>query len=70
MTTSAKLHMELGKHLLQERHKNSASWNMREIQSRVNDPRVYTAVGPMCRWSMKARGLDGQEGFVNSRSHP
>ena len=29
---------------------------MAEVQSLVSDPRVYSIDGPMCRWSLKARG--------------
>ena len=29
---------------------------MLEVQSLINDPRVYSTDGPMCRWSLKARG--------------
>ena len=27
-----------------------------EVQSLVSDPRVHSIDGPMCRWSLKARG--------------
>ena len=29
---------------------------MPEVQSLVNDPRVHSIDGPMCRWSLKTRG--------------
>ena len=44
------------KHFVHEHPKNSTSWEMPEVQSLVNDPRVCGIDGPMCRWSLKARG--------------
>ena len=53
---SYKLQMEMQKHFFHEHPKDSTSWEMPEGQSLVNDPRVYSIDGPMCRWSLKARG--------------
>ena len=51
-----KLQMEVQKHFVHEHPKDSTSWEMPEVQSLINDPRVYSIDGPMCRWSLKARG--------------
>ena len=48
--------MEKQKHFVHEHPKHSAIWEMPEVQSFINDPRVYSIDGPMCRWSLKARG--------------
>ena len=48
--------MDMQKHFVHEHPKDSASWEMPEVQSLINDPRVYSIEGPMCRWSLKARG--------------
>ena len=48
--------MEMQKHFVHEHPKDSSSWEMPEVQSLFNDPRVYSIDGPMCRWSLKARG--------------
>ena len=53
---SYKLQMEMQKHFVHEHPKDSSSWEMPEVQSLINDPRVYSIDGPMCRWSLKARG--------------
>ena len=53
---SYKLQMEMRKHFAHEHPEDSSSWEMPEIQSLINDPRVYSIDGPMCRWSLKARG--------------
>ena len=50
-----KLQMEVQKHFVQH-PKDSASWEMPEVQSPRSDPRVHSIDGPMCRWSLKARG--------------
>ena len=49
-----KLQMAMQKHFVHERPKDSASWDMPEVQSLVGDPRVHSIDGPMCRWSLKA----------------
>ena len=33
---------------------------MPEVRSLVNDSRVYGIDGPMCRWSLKARGIENR----------
>ena len=53
---SYKLQMEMQEHFVHEHPKDSTSWEMLEFQSLVNDPRVYSIDGPMCRSSLKARG--------------
>ena len=52
--------MEMQKHFVHEHPKDSTSWEMPEVQSIVNDPRVYSINGPMCRWSLKARGSNAE----------
>ena len=47
------LQMQMQKHFV---HEHPTSWEMLEVQSLVNDPSVYSIDGPMCRWSLKARG--------------
>ena len=51
-----KLQMEMQKHFVHEHPKDSTSWEVPEVQSRVKDPIVHSIDGPMCRWSLKARG--------------
>ena len=51
---SYKLQMEMQKHFVHEHPKDSTSWEITEVQSLINDPRVYSIDGPMCRWSLKA----------------
>ena len=53
---SYKLQMEMQKHFVHKHPKDSSSWEMPEVQSLINDPVVYSIDGPMCRWSLKARG--------------
>ena len=53
---SFKLQMEMRKHFVHEHPEDSSSWEMLEVQSLINDPRVYSIDGRMCRWSLKARG--------------
>ena len=55
-TQAYKLQMEMQKHFVHEHPKDSTSWEMPEVQSLVNDQRVHSIDGPMCRWSLKARG--------------
>ena len=54
---SYKLQMEMRKHFVHEHPEVSSSWQMPEVQSLINDPRVYSIDGPMCRWSLRTRGL-------------
>ena len=64
---SYKLQMEMQKHFVHEHPKDSSSWEMLEIQSLINDPRVYSIDGPMCRWSLRTRGKDKTE-FMRKRT--
>ena len=57
---SYKLQMELQKHFVREHPEVSSSWEMPEVHSLINDPRVYSIDGPMCRWSLRTRGLKKQ----------
>ena len=41
---------------------------MPEVRSLVNDPRVYSIDGTMCRWSVKARGLKNKTEFMRKRT--
>ena len=50
---SYKLQMEMRKHFVHEHPEVSSSWEMPEVQSLFNDPRVYSIDGPICRWSLK-----------------
>ena len=59
-----KLQMEMQKHFVHEHPKDSASSKMLEVQSLVSDPRVYSIDGPMCRWSLKARGSKDKTEFM------
>ena len=54
---SYKLQMEMQKHFVHEHPKDSSSWEVHEVQALINDPRVYSIDGPMCRWSLRTRGL-------------
>ena len=56
-----KLQMEIV--FFHEHPKDSTSWKMPEVQSLASDPRVYSIGGPMCRWSLKARGSNNNEGI-------
>ena len=53
---SCKLQMEMQKHFVHEHPKDASTWEMPEVQSLINGPRVYSIDGPMCRWSLEARG--------------
>ena len=53
---SYKLQMEMQKQFVHEHPKDYSSWETPEIQSLINDPRVYSIDGPMCRWSLRTRG--------------
>ena len=46
---SYKLQIEMRKHFVHEHPEISSSWEMPEVQSLINDPRVYSIDGPMCR---------------------
>ena len=58
--------MEMQKHFVHEHHKDSAGREMPEVQSLVNEPSVYSIGGPMCRWSLKARGSKAE--FVRKQT--
>ena len=51
-----KLQMAVQKHFVHEHPKDSASWDMLEVQPLVSDPSVHSIDGPMCRWSLKTGG--------------
>ena len=63
-----KLQMEMQKHFVHEHPKASTSWEMLEVQSLVSDPRVYSIDGPMCRWSLKARGSNDKVEFMRKQT--
>ena len=41
---------------------------MLEVQSLVSDPRVHSIEGPMCRWSLKARGSNDKVEFLRKQT--
>ena len=63
-----KLQMAMQKHFVHEHPKDSTSWEMLEVQSLVSDPRVHSIDGPMCRWSLKARGSNDKEDFMRKQT--
>ena len=63
-----KLQMAMQKHFVHEHPKDSASWDMLEVQSLVSDPRVHSIDGPMCRWSLKARGSNEKVEFMRKQT--
>ena len=65
---SYKLQMEMRKHFFHEDPEVSSSWEMPEVQSLINDPRVYSIDGPMCRWSLRTRGLKNKTEFMRRRT--
>ena len=65
---ACKLQMEMQKHFIHEHPKGSTSWKMPEVQSVASDPRVYSMDGPMCRWSIKARGSKDKEEFTRKQT--
>ena len=65
---SYKLQMEMRKHFVHEHPEVSSSWEMPEVQSLVNDPRVYNIDVPMCRWSLRTRGLKNKTEFMRKRT--
>ena len=65
---SYKLQMEMRRHFVHEHPEVSSSWEMLEVQSLINDPRVYSIDGPMCRWSLRTRGLKNKTEFMRKRT--
>ena len=65
---SYKLQMEMRKHFVHEHPEDSSSWEMPEVQSLTNDPRVYSIDGPMCRWSLRTRGLKNKTELMRKRA--
>ena len=41
---------------------------MPEVQSLISDPSVYSIDGPMCRWSLKARGSNEKMEFMRKQT--
>ena len=64
---SYKLQLEMRKHFVHEHPEVSSSWEMPEVQSLINDPRVYSIDGLMCRWSLRTRGSKNKE-FMRKRT--
>ena len=62
-----KLQMETQKNFVHEHPKDSTSWEMPEVQSLVSDPEVHSIDGPVCRWSLKARGSNDEVEFMRKR---
>ena len=60
--------MEMQKHFVHEHPKDSTSWEMPEVQSLVSDPRVHSIDGPMCHWSLKARGSNEKVEFMRKHT--
>ena len=65
---SCKLQVEMRKHSVHEHPEVSSSWEMPEVQSLIHDPRVYSIDGPMCRWSLRTRGLRNKTEFMRKRT--
>ena len=65
---SYKLQMEMRKHFVHEHPEDSSSWEILEVQSLINDPRVYSIDGPMCRWSLRTQGLKDKTEFMRKRT--
>ena len=65
---SYKMQMEMRKHFVHEYPEVSSSWDMPEVQSLINDPRVYSIDGPMCLWSLRTRGLKNKTEFMRKRT--
>ena len=65
---SYKLLMEMRKHFVHEHPEVSSSWEMSEVQSLINDPRVHSIDGPMCRWSLRTRGSKDKTEFMRKRT--
>ena len=64
---SHKLQMEMQTHFDHEHPKDPSSWEMPDVQSLINDPRVYSIDGPMCRWSLRTRGTKDKTEFMRKR---
>ena len=41
---------------------------MPEVESLVSDPRLHSIDGPVCRWSLKARGSNDKVEFVRKQT--
>ena len=65
---SYKLQMEMQKHFVHEHPKVYSSWEMPEIHTLINNPRVYSIDGPMCRWSLRTRGSKDKTEFMRKRT--
>ena len=63
-----KLQMEMRKHFVHEHPKDSTSWQIPEVQSLINDPRVYSIDGPMCRLSLRTRESTDKTEFMRKRT--
>ena len=63
-----KLQMAMQKHFVHEHPKDSASWDVPEVQFLVSDPRVHSIDGSMCRWSLKARGSNEKVEFMRKQT--
>ena len=46
----------------------SQGFDLPEVQSLVSDPKVYRIDGPMCRWSLKARGSSDKVEFMRKQT--
>ena len=62
-----KLQMEMRRHFVHEHPEVSSSWEMPEVQSLISDPRVYSIDVPMCRSSLRTRGLKNKTEFMRKR---
>ena len=56
------------KRFVHEHPKDSTNWEMLETQSLVSDPSVHSIDGPMCRWSLKARGSIEKAEFMRKQT--
>ena len=65
---ACKLQMAMQKHFVHQHPQDSTSREMPEIQSLVSDPRVQSIDGPMCRWSLKARGSNDRVEFMRKQT--
>ena len=63
---SYKLQREMQRHFVHEHPKDSSSWEMPEIQSLINDPRVYSIDGPTCHWILRTR--ESKTEFMRKRT--
>ena len=62
------LQTEMQKHFFRENPKDSTSWKMPLVQSLASDPTVRSIDGPMCRWSLKARGSNDKVEFMRKQT--